>query len=63
MWCIPAVYAHYIAAMEAGLDLYERPYDPQEPVLCFDETSKQLIAETRCLLPAQGSAAALRLRI
>lgn len=53
MWCIPAANAHYVAAMEEVLDLYERPYDPQEPVMCFDETSKQLIAETRCPLPPQ----------
>lgn len=53
MWCIPAVNAHFVAAMEDVLDLYERSYDPQEPVMCFDETSKQLIAETRCPLPAE----------
>jgi len=53
MWCIPVANARYVAAMEDVLDLYERSYDPQEPVMCFDETSKQLIAETRCPLPAQ----------
>lgn len=53
MWCIPAADPHFVAAMEAILDLYERPYNPREPVVCFDETSKQLIAETRCPLPMQ----------
>lgn len=53
MWCIPAADAHYIAAMEDVLDLYERPYNPQEPVMCFDETSKQLIAEKRQPLPTK----------
>ena len=39
--------------MEDVLDLYEQPYDPQHPTICFDETSKQLVAETRTPLPAQ----------
>jgi hypothetical protein len=33
--------------MEEVLDLYEQPYNQQEPVVCFDETSKQLISEVR----------------
>jgi len=33
--------------MEHILDLYQKPYDPYEPVLCFDEKSKQLIKDTR----------------
>jgi hypothetical protein len=39
--------------MEDVLDLYEDPYDPQRPKVCFDETNKQLVAETRVGLPAQ----------
>ena len=31
--------------MEDVLDLYEEPYDPMRPVVCFDESPKQLIAE------------------
>ena len=31
--------------MEDVLDLYEEPYDPMRPVVCFDENPKQLIAE------------------
>ena len=38
--------------MEDVLDVYERPYDPHCPVVCFDETSKQLIEETRLPIPA-----------
>ena len=53
MWCIPKADAHFVAAMENILDLYERGYNPMEPVVCFDETSKQLIAETRIPLPMQ----------
>jgi len=33
--------------MEDVLDVYERPYDPLNPVVCIDETNKQLIKETR----------------
>ena len=33
--------------MEDVLEVYKRPYDPQRPVVCLDETSKQLIGETR----------------
>ena len=33
--------------MEDVLDVYERPYDPLRPVVCIDETNKQLIQETR----------------
>ena len=37
--------------MEDVLDLYAEPYDPQRPVVCFDETSTQLLGETREPLP------------
>ena len=37
--------------MEEVLDLYEEPYDPRRPVVCFDETSTQLLAQTRPSLP------------
>jgi uncharacterized small protein (DUF1192 family) len=39
--------------MEDVLDLYEEPYDPQRPKVCFDETNKQLVAETRVGVPAR----------
>ena len=45
--------ADFVAHMEDVLDLYAEPYDPQRPVVCFDETSTQLLAETRPPLPAQ----------
>ncbi len=43
----------FVAAMEDVLDLYAEPYDPDRPVVCFDETSTQLLAEVRQPLPAQ----------
>ena len=33
--------------MEDVLEVYQRPYDPLYPVVCIDETNKQLIEETR----------------
>ena len=42
-----------MAAMEDVLDLYAEPYDADRPVVCFDETSTQLLADVRQPLPAQ----------
>ncbi len=39
--------------MEDLLDLYAEPYDPRRPVVCFDETSTQLLADTRPSLPSR----------
>ncbi len=46
-WCIPKANAEYVARMEDVLEVYQRPYDPLRPVVCIDETNKQLIKETR----------------
>jgi len=51
MWCIPEADPAFIANMEDVLDLYEEPYDPKRPVVCFDETPRQLVAEKRLPLP------------
>jgi hypothetical protein len=37
--------------MEDVLEIYQRPLDPTHPVICMDETSKQLVGETRLALP------------
>ena len=50
-WCIPQVSADFVAHMEDVLDLYAEPYNPKRPVVCFDETSTQLLAETRPPMP------------
>lgn len=42
--------------MEDVLELYHEPYDPLQPVVCFDEGTKQLIDETRTPLPMQPGA-------
>ena len=39
--------ADFVAHMEDVLDLYAEPYDPQRPVVCFDETSTQMLADVR----------------
>jgi hypothetical protein len=39
--------------MEEVLQLYTSPFDPDYPLVCFDESSKQLISETREPLPPQ----------
>ena len=45
-WCIPPEQdAEFVAHMEDVLDVYERPYDPSRPVVCLDESNKQLIGE------------------
>ena len=38
--------------MEDVLEVYKRPYDPWRPVVCLDETSKQLIGEVQTPMPA-----------
>lgn len=47
----PKANAAFVAAMEDVLEVYTRPHDPDRPLVCLDETSKQLVAETRTPLP------------
>src|SRR5476651_2918963 len=44
--------------MEDVLDVYQRSHDPERPMVCVDETSKQLIAETRVPIAAKPGRAA-----
>ena len=39
--------------MEDVLEVYTRPHDPARPLVCLDETSKQLVAETRAPIPVR----------
>ena len=43
--------ADFAAGMERVLDVYRRPYDAAHPVVCMDETPRQLIGETRTPVP------------
>ena len=49
----PKANAAFVAAMEGVLDVYQRPHDPARPLVCLDETSKQLVEETRTSQPMQ----------
>ena len=52
MWCIAELNDQYIEKMEDVLETYERPYDVQEPVVCFDEKPVTLHADIRPPSPA-----------
>ena len=68
MWCIPPKQnAEFVCAMPAGpddsaepvvgenvLETYQKPYDSRFPKVCMDETSKQLVKETRAPLPPEA---------
>jgi len=42
----------FVAHMEMVLDVYKRPFDPRFPVICMDESPKQLIGETKIPISA-----------
>ena len=52
-WCIPTVGADFVWRMEDILELYEKPYDPLHPQVCFDERPCQLISEKKIPLPIE----------
>ena len=54
MWCIPKVDADFVAHMEDVLDLYDEPADASRPVVCIDETLKQLVADVKEPLPPRA---------
>jgi transposase len=53
MWCIPEINGEYVARMEDVLGLYAEAPDPLRPVVCFDETPRQLIGEARVPVRAE----------
>ena len=57
-WVIPPEHnGDFVAHMEQVLDVYKRPYDPQRPMVCMDESPRQLIRETRLPLAASRGVA------
>ncbi len=54
----PDASAGFVAAMEDVLETYQKPRNPDRPLVCLDETSKQLIVETRTPIPAKPGRAA-----
>jgi hypothetical protein len=60
MWCVAELNDEYIAKMEDVLETYEKPYDPQEPVVCLDEKPVTLHADVRPASPAKPGREARR---
>ena len=52
MWVVADLDNEYIAKMEDVLELYEWPYNPQQPVICVDEKPVTLHADVRPASPA-----------
>jgi hypothetical protein len=56
-WCVPPdADADYVWRMEDVIQTYMRPYDPNYPVVCFDEACKQLFGEVRSPRRRRGAA-------
>jgi hypothetical protein len=60
MWCIGTLTAEYRQRMYDLLDLYALPFRAEQPVICVDEKSKQLIEESRAPLPIRAGMPARR---
>src|ERR1017187_7551552 len=53
MWCIAELDQAYIQKMEDVLAIYEKPYNPAQPVVCLDEKPISLHADVRAPIPAK----------
>jgi len=60
MWCVAELDEEYIRRMEDILALYEKPLNPQEPVVCVDEKPVVLHQEVRPPQPMQPGRVARR---
>src|SRR5687768_12171044 len=60
MWVVADLDDTYIARMEDVLEVYERPYDPQQPVICLDEKPVTLHADVRPTTAAEPGREARR---
>ena len=60
MWCVAELNEEYISRMEDLLELYERPQNPEEPVVCLDEKPVTLHADIRPASPAKPGREARR---
>lgn len=47
MWCIQAITEEYRTRMYRLLELYQQAHDPNQPLVCMDEKSKQLLEDSR----------------
>src|SRR3954470_15981696 len=53
MWCIGELDEEYIRKMEDVLAVYEKPFNPAEPVVCLDEKPVPLHADIRPPIPVK----------
>jgi len=53
MWCIQAITEEYRTRMYRLLELYQQAHDPNQPLVCMDEKSKQLLEDSRRPIPAK----------
>ena len=53
MWCIAELTPEFIERMEDVLDLYAKPFNPKEPVVCLDEKPVQLVQDARESIPGK----------
>lgn len=53
MWCVGKIDKEYKEKMEDVLNLYNKPYNPKEPVVCIDEKPVQLLLDSRPVIPAR----------
>ncbi|MFN7541978.1 MAG: IS630 family transposase [Acidobacteriota bacterium] len=53
LWCVPELNEEYVSRMEDLLELYERPHNPRQPVLCLDEKPVALHTDFRPVSPAK----------
>jgi hypothetical protein len=60
MWCVGALDAEYIRRMEDLLDLYARPVNTKEPVVCLDEKPVMLRGDSRSFIPCKPGRPARR---
>jgi hypothetical protein len=60
MWCVAELDQDYIRKMEDVLAVYERPYNPAQPVICLDEKPVTLHADVRPPVPAAPGKVAKR---
>ena len=54
MWCIPEITPEFVERMEDVLDLYIKPYNLREPVICLDEKPVQLVKDSRGPIPGKA---------
>ena len=63
-WCIPPEASEdFVSAMEDVLEVYQRPEDPNHPVVCVDEKSQQHMRNTDPFADGTGNAGAIRLSL